>query len=46
MQPFNLALKINFPELYAQGYRIGFYNDIPQKQENTAPANRLNKQEL
>jgi hypothetical protein len=46
MQPFNLALKINFPELYAQGYRIGFYNDIPQKQEDTAPANRLNKQEL
>lgn len=41
MQPFNMALKINFPELYKQGYRIGLYNDIPQKQEDTTPADRL-----
>jgi len=46
MQPFNLALKTNFPDLYKQGYRIGLYNDIPQRQEDTAPANRLSKQEI
>lgn len=45
MQPYNLGLRINFPELYAQGLRIGLYNDIPQKQEDISPKDRLTKQQ-
>ena len=44
MQPFNLCLAVNFPDLYAQGFRIGLYNDVPQKQEDTKPADRLKNQ--
>ncbi|MCD6346601.1 MAG: hypothetical protein J7L96_04190 [Bacteroidales bacterium] len=40
-QPLNLALKINFPNLYKQGYRIGFYNPAPVRQEDTPPDQRL-----
>lgn len=45
MQPFNLALRINFPDLYKQGFRIGLYNDIPQRQEEIKPDDRLNQQQ-
>lgn len=45
MQPFNLALRINFPELYAQGYRIGLYNDIPNRQEDQSKDQRLVNQQ-
>jgi len=41
-EPFNVALKINFPELFAAGYRMGFYRETPNRQEQVAPADRLN----
>jgi hypothetical protein len=44
-EPLNLALKINFPQLYSAGYRFGFYREIPSRQEDVAPNDRLNKQE-
>lgn len=44
-EPLNLALRLNFPEAYAQGYRIGFYREVPQRQEDTPPDDRLNKQQ-
>lgn len=44
-EPFNLALKLNFPNLYKQGYRIGFYREVPQRQEDVAPKDRLNQQQ-
>lgn len=43
--PFNLALQINFPHLYKQGYRIGFYREVPQRQEDVSPKDRLNQQQ-
>ena len=39
--PLNLAIRINFPQLYKQGYRIGFFNPAPVRQEETAPKDRL-----
>ena len=44
-EPFNLALKLNFPALYKQGYRIGFYREVPQRQEDISPKDRLNQQQ-
>ena len=44
-EPFNLALRLNFPDLYKQGYRIGFYREVPQRQEEIAPKDRLNQQQ-
>ena len=44
-EPFNLAIKVNFPDLYNAGYRIGFYRELPERQENIAPDNRLNQQQ-
>ena len=44
-EPLNLALRINFPELYRQGMRIGFYREVPQRQEDVAPQDRLNRQQ-
>jgi hypothetical protein len=44
-QPLNWAIKINFPKLYAAGYRVGFYNEMPQKQQEVSPQDRMqNKQ--
>lgn len=40
-EALNWAVQINFPDLYKQGYRIGFYQDTPQRQEEVAPADRL-----
>ena len=40
-QPFNWAIKINFPDLYRQGYRVGFYNEVPQRQEDVSPVDRM-----
>jgi hypothetical protein len=40
-EPFNWALKLNFPKSYAKGYRIGFYMEVPARQEEVAPADRL-----
>lgn len=44
-EPFNIALRLNFPELYKQGYRIGFYREVPQRQEDISPKDRLNNQQ-
>lgn len=44
-EPFNLALQINFPDLYKQGYRLGFYREIPSRQEEVSKNNRLNEQQ-
>lgn len=43
-EPFNLALKVNFPDLYEKGYRIGFFRPIPAKQSEVSPTNRLSNQ--
>jgi hypothetical protein len=44
-EPFNLALRINFPELYAQGMRIGYYREVPARQAEVSPSNRLSNQQ-
>lgn len=44
-EPFNWAMQVNFPNLYAQGYRIGFYREVPSRQEDISPNNRLNNQQ-
>ena len=44
-EPFNDALRLNFPHLWQQGYRIGFYREVPQRQEDVAPKDRLNQQQ-
>ena len=44
-EPFNYALRLNFPDLWQQGYRIGFYREVPQRQEDVAPKDRLNQQQ-
>lgn len=44
-EPFNWAIKVNFPHLYEQGYRIGFYREVPARQEDLSPSNRLNNQQ-
>ena len=44
-EPFNWAIQINFPLLYKKGYRIGFYREIPSRQEEVKPNERLNQQE-
>ena len=40
-QPLNFAIKVNFPALYRQGYRIGFYNEVPSRQEEVSQDDRL-----
>ena len=44
-EPLNQALQLNFPDLFAQGYRIGFYREVPQRQEDVSPKDRLNRQQ-
>lgn len=44
-EPFNLALQLNFPHLYNRGVRLGFYREIPSKQEEVSPTNRINNQQ-
>ena len=44
-EPLNWALQVNFPQLYATGLRIGFYREVPQRQEDIAPKDRLNNQQ-
>lgn len=44
-EPFNQAIAINFPDLYNQGYRIGYYREVPARQEDVSPKDRLNKQQ-
>ena len=42
--PFNMAMRVNFPDLYREGYRFGFYRHVPAKQEEVSPNDRLNNQ--
>ena len=44
-EPFNMALRINFPGLYAQGFRIGYYRETPSRQEEVSPKERLQNQQ-
>ncbi|AVM52350.1 hypothetical protein JN06_02334 [Bacteroides zoogleoformans] len=44
-EPFNMALQVNFPHLYRQGFRIGFYREVPARQEDVSPEDRLNQQQ-
>ncbi len=44
-EPLNMALRVNFPDHYSQGYRIGFYREVPQRQEDIAPKDRFNQQQ-
>lgn len=41
LEPYNMALRMNFPAFYSQGYRFGYYHNVPQRQEDTAPKQRL-----
>ena len=40
----NYALRLNFPQEYAQGIRMGFYRPNVQKQEEISPSDRLSNQ--
>lgn len=40
----NYAIRLNFPQEYAQGIRLGFYRPNVQKQEEISPAERLSNQ--
>ena len=44
-EPFNLALAVNFPDIYANGMRIGYYREVPARQEDVSPKDRLNNQQ-
>jgi hypothetical protein len=45
-EPFNLALQVNFPDIYKDGYRFGFFREIPSRQEEVSKENRLEEQEV
>lgn len=40
-QAINQAIMVNFPALYRQGFRVGLYNDVPARQEDVSPQNRM-----
>lgn len=40
-EAINQAIKLNFPLLYKEGFRIGFYNEVPPRQEEISPQNRM-----
>jgi hypothetical protein len=40
-EPLNTAIRINFPQLYRQGFRIGLYNEVPSRQEEVSVDDRL-----
>ena len=41
-EAFNMAIRVNWPDLYAAGYRIGYFREMPSRQEEISPNNRLN----
>lgn len=41
LKDLNEAVRINFPDEYTKGVRIGFEHHIPEKQEETTPSQRL-----
>ena len=40
----NHAVRLNFPDEYARGVRVGFYRPTVKRQEETAPAQRMSNQ--
>lgn len=40
----NYALRLNFPQKYADGIRIGFFRPNVQRQEDTTPSQRMSNQ--
>lgn len=44
-EPFNWALRLNFPDMYDAGYRLGFYRETPSRQEDISPKDRLQNQQ-
>ena len=40
----NHAVRLNFPNEYARGVRVGFYRPTVKRQEETAPAQRMSNQ--
>lgn len=40
----NYAIKLNFPDEYARGIRIGFYRPTVQRQEEQTPSQRMSNQ--
>ena len=40
----NHAIRLNFPDEYARGVRVGFYRPTVKRQEETAPAQRMSNQ--
>ncbi len=44
-EPFNTALQLNFPKLYKEGFRFGYYREMPSRQEEVSKDNRLNEQQ-
>lgn len=39
--PLNMAIMINFPQLWQQGYRLGLYRNTPARQQDISPDDRL-----
>lgn len=39
--PINMAVRVNFPHLWKQGYQVGFYRDIPARQQEVSESNRI-----
>lgn len=39
--PVNMALRVNFPHLWRQGYQVGFYRDIPARQQEVSEDKRI-----
>ncbi|MDR1556751.1 MAG: hypothetical protein LBS88_06935 [Tannerellaceae bacterium] len=44
-EPFNNAMMLNWPDLYAEGYRIGYYRETPSRQEEVSTKDRLSNQQ-
>ena len=42
--PINMAVRVNFPHLWKQGYQVGFYRDIPARQQEVSENNRITAQ--
>ena len=40
----NYALKLNFPDKYESGIRIGFFRPNVQRQEDLSPSQRMSNQ--
>lgn len=43
-RPFNDMLRINFPDLYSNGYRLGYYREMPSRQSEITPDDRIQNQ--